>query len=251
MYRHIPFHAIIIILTASLLSSCGGNGDDLDTTSGTAKAVIVSPNAALRIDPILQSARIALLKKGEPVDVLERSKQKTWVGKSNDYWFKIKRANGITGWTYGQNIKILRSGVDSIEQYLTQAMEDDTEEITKAIVGKWWSVNSYGDFTYHCLELGEDRTYKSYTKGSTAFIEGEYSFDLKKNQIIFSKGATFGKNLDLNKRGQMYFLQIEKDKNLIQFKQITDNIPEPEEEQKEDQKTENTESGKKDEAPTQ
>jgi len=234
MWPNIIFIILISLFTSFqiLMTGCGNSADDIiQTSSQPLKAVIISGNSAIRIDPILFSSRIALLKKGEAVDVLEQSKLKSWIGDTNDYWYKIRRANGVSGWTYGQNIKIIRSGSDSLEQYISKFMKDDTKELTKALTGKWWSVNSFGDFTNHCLEIYEDNKYKSYTKGSSSFIEGEYTFDINKNQVIFLKGATFGNSLDMLKRGQMYFLQKEQEDQLLQFKRIASEIKEEQEEQ--------------------
>ncbi len=231
-------YRLLILLAAGVcaaLFSCGTDDSPIDSTSEHFKAIIISGNSAIRIDPILFSSRVALLKKGEVVEVIERSKTKSWIGKTNDYWFKVRRNSGIVGWTFGTNIKLLRPGTASLEQYISDFMKDDSKEVIKALTGKWWSVNSFGDFTNHCIEIKDDNTYKSYTKGGGAFFSGEYTFDFNKNQIIFLKGATFGNSLDMIKRGQTYMLQKEQEDQIVQFKRIAAEIkdePEPEPEKK-------------------
>ncbi|MBN1531910.1 MAG: SH3 domain-containing protein [Spirochaetes bacterium] len=228
--------ATILILAVAICSiiSCGNDDSIIGSSSQPTKAIITSGNSAIRIDPLLFSGRVALLNKGEVVELLERSKTKSWVGDTNDFWYKVRRANGISGWTYGTNIRVLRPGTASMEQFIADFIKDDSKEMIKAITGKWWSVNSFGDFTSHCLEFYEDNKYKSYRKGSSVFIEGEYTFDLNKNQIIFIKGTTFGKTLDMIKRGQTYMLQKEMEDQVIRFKKIASEIKE---EEKEGEKT--------------
>ncbi len=214
-----------LILTILILTlSCGGGSDENQISEKPGVnpvALIITPNTAMRIDPLIFSSRISLLKKGEVVEILDRSTEEKNIGKSRHYWYKVKLSNGVTGWIYGVNITILKN-TDSknVESYLSQFWEKETEELSTALNGKWWSVNRFNDFTNHCLEIYKNGKYKSYLKGSTKKIEGEYNFDFNKNQIIFLGETSFGSNLTFVRRGDVYTLGNETEKDEIKFKKI-------------------------------
>ncbi len=207
-----------------------------ENTEGSPLAVIITPNTALRVDPLIFTSRVAQLKKGEVGELLERSSEKKPVGGTTDYWYKIRFNNGISGWVFGSNINILNnSNRNNVESYLSQFWEKETKELSEALHGRWWSVNRFNDFTSHVLEIYKDGKYKSYIKGSTKKIEGDYNFDFNKNQIIFLNGTTFEKDLNYIRRGEEYTLSKEDEKDEMKFKKINAN-PESEVEEQSLQK---------------
>jgi len=236
---------LTIILTVMMLTGCNKNKPDTssipDNTKGNPVAVILTPNTALRIDPLIFTSRILQMKKGEVGEILEKSTEKKPVGGKMDYWYKIKLSNGISGWVYGSNLSILNdANRNNVESYLSQFWEKETKELSEALHGKWWSVNRFNDFTNHCLEIYKDGKYKSYFKGSTKKIEGEYNFDFNKNKIIFLNGTSFEGELDYIRRGDVYTLFRETEKSEIKFKKININ---PESETEEKSLKQNTDDG--------
>lgn len=234
--------SIIIISVAVLLSnSCsekkGETGAIPENSSGNPIAVIITPNTAMRIDPLIFSTRVALLKKGEVAEIIERSAEEKNVGNSRSYWYKVRMSNGITGWIYGANITILDDASrGNVESYLSQFWEKETEELSTAMNGKWWSVNRFNDFTNHCLEIYKDGRYKSYIKGATKKLEGQYNFDFNKSQILFLGETSFtGGALNFVKRGDTYTLFNDSEKDEIKFKLINTN-PESEDDVMKDDK---------------
>jgi len=212
-----------VILTIAGCSK-GGDGNFQSNSSQKTIAVIITPNTAMRIDPLVFSSRIALLKKGDFGEVIERSVEPKRVGSSQDYWYKIKLQNGIAGWVFGANLNILKDAEASdIQSYLGKFWEEESEELKNALHGKWWSVNRFNDFTNHCLEIYKDGKYKSYLKGATKKLEGEYSFDFNKGQIIFLGETSFEGNLSFVRRGDVYALYRESEKDEIKFKKINVN----------------------------
>lgn len=206
-----------------------------ENTEGNPLAVIITPNTALRIDPLIFTSRVAQLKKGEVGEVLEKSSDKKPVGGAVDYWYKIRLSNGISGWVFGSNINILKdSNRNNVESYLSQFWEKETKELSEALHGRWWSVNRFNDFTSHVLEIYKDGKYKSYIKGSEKKIEGDYNFDFNRNQIIFLNGTTFEGDLNYFRRGDEYTLNREDEKDEIKFKKINVN---PESETEVEEKT--------------
>lgn len=196
-----------------------GNG------TGDPVAVITTPNTAMRIDPLIFSSRVALLKKGEVAEIIDRSTEEKNVGTSKSYWYKVRLSNGISGWIYGANITILDdASKGNVESYLSQFWEKETDELSTALNGKWWSVNRFNDFTNHCLEIYKDGKYKSYLKGATKKLEGQYNFDFNKNEIIFLGETSFsGGKLSYVKRGEVYTLFNDSEKDEIKFKLINTN----------------------------
>jgi len=184
-------------------------------------AVVLSGGTVIRIHPYLYSAKVDELNKAAVVSIIDKSSEKQWIGKSNDYWYKVKTSDSISGWVFGQNLKILDSADSSdSESFAKEVQEKELQEIKKEISGKWWSVNKFDDFTNHCLELHGDGRYHSYFKGSEKGIEGEYNVDFTKNELIFLKGTTFKSDLNFVKRGQTYTLHRETDEGGIKMKKI-------------------------------
>jgi SH3 domain-containing protein len=216
---------IIYFLTLSLFFSnisCGNKKEEkTNIISDATMGIVLTRNTTLRIDPFIFSARIDLLKKGTTIEIKGKSSSKTWIGKSKDYWYKVKLHNNLTGWIFGKNLRIISSEKDDLTDYVNNFWEKETLEMKKDIAGKWWSQNSFGDFTRHAIEFAEDGRYKSYMKAANPKIyEGIYNFDFEKNEILFLKGASFGKKLEFIKRGQIYILRKELKVGELIFKKI-------------------------------
>jgi len=236
-FKYISALSAIILIT--IICGCSKTKQETpvipENTEGNPLAVIITPNTALRIDPLIFTSRVAQLKKGEVGEVLEKSSDKKPVGGAVDYWYKIRLSNGISGWVFGSNINILKdSNRNNVESYLSQFWEKETKELSEALHGRWWSVNRFNDFTSHVLEIYKDGKYKSYIKGSEKKIEGDYNFDFNKNQIIFLNGTTFEGDLNYFRRGDEYTLNREDEKDEIKFKKINVN---PESETEVEEKT--------------
>jgi len=233
---------ITLLMPLALFLSCGENGKN-DTTPPPrdSAALVLTHNSSVRISPLYFSARITQLNKGDSVIIIDRSSAKTWIGKSSDYWYRIKIKNGMTGWIFGQNLRLLKSGDEKdIEKYISKFWEKESDELKKKLKGKWWSINRFGDFTYHGLELNEEGTYLSYRKGGEKHaIKGEYNFDLAKNEIIFLKGTTFKSNLKYSRRGLSYMLHETIKEKELRFKKIQAEISKSLEKKKENAKDSN------------
>jgi len=238
----------MVSLLMIIYASCSGKKSETSAISekseGKSIAVVITPNTAMRIDPLIFSSRVALLKKGEVAEVLDRSSEEKNIGKSRSYWYNVKLANGITGWIYGVNLTILDdSNRGDVDSYLSQFWEKETEELSSALHGKWWSVNRFNDFTNHCLEIYKDGKYKSYYKGTSKKLEGEYNFDFNNSKIIFLGETSFTDSLSYVKRGDVYTLFNDSEKNEIKFKLINTN-PESEDDVMKDDKQEDSEPRK-------
>ncbi len=223
--------SFLLYLLLLLLLSCGNNENQAISISGktsdtkkTNKGVILTEDTALRIDPLIFSSRITQLNKGQVVEILDKSAEEKTIAGHNDYWYKIKLENQITGWAFGKHIKILdASGQAAINSYLGKFWEKETEEISNELHGKWWSINKYGDFTSHALEIFKNGNYRSYYKEGGKPIEGIYNFDFNKNMVIFLSGTTFKNDLHYSKKGNTYSLKFDSGKDEIFFKKININ----------------------------
>jgi hypothetical protein len=215
-----------IILLAVLISftQCSKKTDASKITKITPKkysGVILTNDTAVRIDPYIFSARVDLLKKGESVEITDKSSEKSAVGSTVDFWFKVSTSKKISGWIYGKNIHILENDKSSVDSFVNKFWEKEKETVRKHIIGRWWSINKFGDFTNHVLEINDGKTYRSYPKGGeTSAIEGEYSLDFTNNEILFAKGTSFEKNLSMVLRGDSLILYRDTEKGEILFKKI-------------------------------
>ncbi len=238
-YKKIPYIAALISIL--LVTVCGKESEILpgSGTPGQDKqiAIITTANTALRVDPLITTSRIAQMKKGEVTELLERSAVIQSIAGQKDYWYKVRLPNGITGWVFGKNISILSdSSSDNVESYLSSFWEKETEELGEALHGKWWSVNRFGDYTNHCLEIFKDGRYASYIKGAPKKIEGNYNFDFNKSQVIFLAGTSFEGELNYVRRGDIFSLYRDTVNDEIRFKKINNN-PESQSEVSEEQST--------------
>ncbi|MCP4135609.1 MAG: SH3 domain-containing protein [bacterium] len=228
MKKHGIFALLFTLsILIAALSSCNKKSETIEPIKpGEKTGIILSSNTSVRIDPFIYTAKITLLQKGDTVTILDRSASKSWIGKSKDYWYKVKLKNSIRGWIFGKNIKFLDSrDKDTVDTFISEFWEKETEEMKKYISGKWWSVNRFGDFTSHCLEIYDDGKYKSYWKGNPSNpIEGDYNFDMNQNELVFLKGTSFKHNLNFVRRGQTYILRKELKDKEIRFKKIVEDI---------------------------
>ena len=218
------FYTTTLLLALSLIAGCT-NGDKNATADIINQgAIIVENNAALRINPVLFSGCISRLEKGCAVEVLDKSAQKSNIARTKDYWYYVKLEDGITGWVYGQNLKFVDvKNRKQMEDAIAEFRSQDSGNLLKGIAGKWWSTNSFGDFTNHGLELNEDQTYKSYLKGGEKYaVEGEFTIDYAKNEISFPKGTSFKRNMRFIQQGISYTLFAENEDNVMRFKKIQD-----------------------------
>jgi hypothetical protein len=216
---------LTLILAATI--GIGGCSREKVLPSGTMEdntyGVITATGTSLRVDPYIFSAKILELNKGTDVTILKRSSEKTWVGRSSDYWYKVKLPQGITGWAYGANIKIVTSGSRSeVLDLARDITENEAEEIRKNITGKWWSVSEKGDFTNHMIEFFPDGTYRSSEKGSSATFEGAYTLDFNKSEILFLSDTSFRDNLDFALRGNRYSLSRNLKGREMKFQKIAE-----------------------------
>lgn len=206
-----------------MMAGCSPGGIDSDKKAHKDSiGLVLRRNTSLRIDPYIFSGRITQMKKGDTVTVHRLSAKKSWIGKSHDYWYKVTTSNNLTGWSYGKNIKLLKGkDAESITEYVNDFWEEETKKMRKEIEGKWWSQNSFGDFTRHALEFSPDGRYKSYMKAANPHVhEGIYTIDFNKQELIFLKGASFGNKLEFNRMGQSYVLKKELKVGDMTFKKI-------------------------------
>jgi hypothetical protein len=66
-------------------------------TSGT----VNDSGVRVRATPDLKAATIELLSTLDPVEVLDRSDAKQKIGKTEDYWYKVRTPDGKEGWSFG------------------------------------------------------------------------------------------------------------------------------------------------------
>jgi hypothetical protein len=64
-------------------------------------AVLNIDKVRIRENPNLEAKIFDLLNKGDAVDVLDRSSLKVKIDNLEDWWYRVKTADGRTGWVYG------------------------------------------------------------------------------------------------------------------------------------------------------
>jgi len=223
------FAVSVFLASAIVLLSCGGDRPQQISVikNKQMQAMVINDDSVMRIDPLLYSGRVGLLRKADIVEILDRSSMKYSVGNMREYWYKIKSRDGLSGWVYGSNLKIFdKKGERNIKQYVSNFWEQESEKIKKIITGRWWSIDLRGDFTNHGLEIAEDGTYRSYYKGGRD-IKGEYNINYGDNEIVFLKGTTFKSNLNIVRRGNFIYLEKKGDESEIKFQKTSNSTEEP------------------------
>jgi len=185
--------------------------------------VILQDRSTLRLDPILYSATIDYIRLGEVVELLGQSKEKSWIGDTNDYWYKIKLKGGPVGWTYGTNIKVFAGkDRDDIDDFLVTFWEQEKKKLQKTLSGRWWSVDQWDHYTNHCIELYNNGKYKAFCVNCTP-IEGEYKINFDDYEIILLKGSYIGDRVNYMTRDTVYILK-KPEPNEIKFKRVRKKI---------------------------
>jgi uncharacterized protein YgiM (DUF1202 family) len=185
-------------------------------------ALVIVQDSALRLDPIVSSARIDVLGTGEKGEVIDFSKEKGAVGGKQDFWYKIRLHSGVTGWIWGQNIKVFAEGEDkSVESFAKDLRSAEEENVRKQVRGRWWSVIGEDTYTNFILSLKENGEYAALLKGTSKPVEGNYMIDTEKTLITFDKGTPFGNNVNYIIRGDFYILEAVGDKSKVRFKRIS------------------------------
>ncbi|HNR87915.1 MAG TPA: SH3 domain-containing protein [Spirochaetota bacterium] len=217
--------ASLIILLAVLVAAgalaCKKSRSDA-LTADENLGLIIRDNTALRLDPLFYSSRISVLKKGETVAILDRSKKKGYIGTSGQYWYKVALKSGITGWVFGGTIRVLSDkNASAVEDQISDLMQEESKQLRRTLAGKWWSIDSFGEFTNHILDIEESGKYKSSERGGKS-IEGKFQIRVRDQEIVFDKGTSFERNLFYARRGVSYFLENNaKDKGgPIKFKKL-------------------------------
>ena len=215
------FKFTALFLGALFFYRCGAVQDSKLPEHERGGVVTVS-NTALRITPLVFSGIITRLERGNVVEVMDRSAEKSNIARTSDYWYYVKLQDGTTGWIYGQNLRLMDlKNYKQLDNLLAEFKEFEAGGFAKAIAGRWWSVNAHGNFTEHALDLYEDNKYKSYFKGQEKKpIEGEYRVDFNKSDIIFPRGTTFKHNLKFAQRGDSYILYAQALEQEMSFKRI-------------------------------
>jgi len=245
----IRFKLAAFVFCALLFHGCEA-AQDSKSSDYKRGGIITENNTALRISPLVFSGVVSRLEKGLPAEVTERSAEKSRIARTTDYWYHVKLQNGITGWVYGQNLRLVDiKNHKQLNNLISEFKEFEEGGFAKVVAGKWWSVNAFGDFTEHALELYEDNKYKSYYKGREKNpIEGEFRVDFNKNDIIFPKGTTFKQNLKFAERGDSYILYTQSDEKEMSFKKIREgaeeNVPEQQQEQQEQEQQQDAQQEK-------
>ncbi len=226
--NHLKYLFTILLLITSIIS-CKSENDHNNSEYMNSEniGIILKDRSTMRLEPFLYSSIITYIKQGEMLNVLDESKEKSWIGGTNDYWYKISLSGGLVGWTYGTNIKIFSGNDrDEAQEFLSDFWESLKRKFRKKISGRWWSIDKYGNYTNHCLEIYKNGTYKSYCIDCNP-IEGDYSFNFRDYEIIFENDASFGNKVNYKLREKRYILTKASGKGEVRFKRVRRKIENP------------------------
>lgn len=218
---------IPLILLALAITACGNKNNNLSIESSPTEsemiAIALEDNISLRIDPFAKSARISTIPRGAKVKVLTRSFEKADVDRKRDFWYKIETNDKVTGWAFGGYLKIFEKGSDSAASSLISSLnKEESEAAQKNLAGRWWSVNDKNIFTDQCLDIYEDGSYRSYLKEKldTPPTDGTIQINFESKEIVFSKGTTFGTQINFSNAASSYYLELKQDNKTLKFNKV-------------------------------
>ncbi len=70
------------------------------------RGVLNDDRVRVRAYPTLGAEVLGHLERGDRVEVLERSGLRESIGEMNDFWYRIRREDGLAGWSYGYFIDL-------------------------------------------------------------------------------------------------------------------------------------------------
>jgi hypothetical protein len=70
------------------------------------RGVLTENRVRVRAYPTLDAEILGHLDKGDRVEVLERSGRRESIGTMNDFWYRVQKADGLQGWSYGYFIDL-------------------------------------------------------------------------------------------------------------------------------------------------
>lgn len=220
MKKVLVFLTILVFITACSAEEKSKKSINKNSQIG----VVIERASTIRLDPYLYSAKIAELSKGEKVEILGVSKEKASIARMKDFWYHVKSENGLTGWIFGSNIKIFEAGNSSLAEAAEEEIkESELDEITKKMIGKWWSVNTKEEFTSIWISLFKDGKYETQSKTQTKLYKGMYTLNLAKGTISLDNDSPLGKELKFSQRGLNYFIEYADENKNVRFKQISSN----------------------------
>ncbi len=215
---------IIMCFIALFLPGCSKEKPAQPVTEVVKKeiGVVTVEDASVRVDPFISSARIATLPTGANIEVIDKSKEQSRAAGKLDYWYRIRLSDGITGWIYGQNIRVFKEGEDSsVESFAKELRSEEAKVVQTQVIGKWWSVSAEESFTDHILSIRKDGTYASLLKGGSKPKDGTYEIDTANGAIVFSGGTTFGDKVNFVVRGEFVVIEAVNEDSTIKFKKIS------------------------------
>jgi len=220
---------IYIIISALLLFSvlkCGQEStvQNKNEESTNEIGIIITENTVMRLDPIIYSAVVTYICKGEKVKILKKSTVKSWLGDISDYWYMVRYSKGFLGWIYGKNIKIFfENDAGKISKYLSRFWKKELIRTRSRIKGLWEIIKTGGSNPGQHLLIYDDGNYVSYLS-ENELIKGQYKINLKDGEILFSDGTFFGKKIMYSIRERRLYLILKNGDKETVFKRITRKI---------------------------
>ncbi|MBN2039275.1 MAG: SH3 domain-containing protein [Spirochaetes bacterium] len=209
--------------------------------------IILTENTVMRLDPMIYSAVVTYLSKGEKVKIIKKSSTKSWIGNDSDYWYMTRYSKGFLGWIYGRNMKIFAEDeTGKIKKYLSKFWQKEMAKTRSMLKGLWKSIRIDSSDPEQNLIVYDDGNYISYLSDEK-IIKGQYRLNYKESEIVFSNGTYFGKKIKYTTRERRLYLIVKNGNKDLQFKKLTRKIENLDPEKKtEDQTADQSENQSED-----
>lgn len=139
----------------------------------------------LRTDPTTYGFEIGIVKKGESVKVLNRTDRKVRIGKSDDYWYFVKKENNLKGWVYGSALSRIPTGQTE------EIIEGPDMVVVQAnLPGIWWELNQDGSTGYRRIEFIPEGTIEKNNKEKSALTKNQNTESTEDESFKVDETAT-------------------------------------------------------------
>jgi hypothetical protein len=184
---------MVLLSEVFLFLYCDDNrGVNLAADENTKKvAICTNEFLTVRTDPYVLASKIDFLEKGEQVEILNVSIRKDRVGKKKYHWYKIKKNNGIIGWSSGAYLNVFEIDDDKVELEREALLDKEIKNIEKLVYGKFWSVNNQGVFTREKIYFFAENQYAA-GRVNSKMEDGLFTVDPTKKIIEFDNGTSVG-----------------------------------------------------------
>ena len=171
-------HLLVLILIGARSVSLGAaelsDAGDVSLNRKPHGSVVVTTSLKLRKGPGTRFAQVDTLMIGEVLTVLEKNEKKDTIEEKDDFWYRLKKKNGVTGWAFGAFLQTAAPSPevdDNVGTVEPPPTSSDIRPINETVLGELLVKRGFeipNDFKALLIEIVTDET------GHTVYYPMDY-----------------------------------------------------------------------------